>query len=291
MKAKPPFPVKEWVTLLPEGFHSFPLNLSQPLFRELSASGCTSVTPVESPAGWEIARGGDCEPDHVDLFFISSGRFRLETEEGTIFASGGDVLQVISWKDRYLEYAEGGRHIYVRFNNPGRYPLAGRNLAHPSAAVKQVDFFVRLLQEESAGYFDEIEYGKALVRLLHIIFQNELRRDTADERQAEEIVKLRRMINDSRRRNFEVLPIARSMGMSFSKFRTFCLENFGLPPRSVIENIRMARARGLLDLNLMTIDEIAAELGYADRFAFSKAFTRCNQISPGAFRKRYSTGK
>lgn len=49
----------------------------------------------------------------------------------------------------------------------------------------------------------------------------------------------------------------------------------------------MLRARALLSYGDLSIDSIAEELGYADRFSFSKAFLKFNEVTPGEYRRRY----
>lgn len=282
------FPIKNYTTILPDGFQTFPLDMNQPEFRELMASGCSCVTPVNSPVGWEIYRPGAADPEHLDLFFIVSGKFVLETAKGIIPAGPGSVLHIVSWEDRYLKLAEDGRHVYVRFDNPERYPLCRENRVNYSPVAEEVDFYVRTLQQSNPSLPDARSYTASLTRLLHIIFQRELHENIVFDH--ETVTVLQKKLN-TRQGNFEVLPIAKEMGMSISTFRNFCLKNFGKPPRAVLEEVRMTRARGLLDFSLKSIDEIANELGFADRFAFSRAFCRYCGISPAAFRKRYVTGK
>ncbi len=64
------------------------------------------------------------------------------------------------------------------------------------------------------------------------------------------------------------------MGMSHSKLRKFCLENFGKPPHGIIDDARMKRADGLLHYGDIPISRIAEQLGFANVFSFSKAFRK-----------------
>ena len=88
----------------------------------------------------------------------------------------------------------------------------------------------------------------------------------------------------------ELVPLVRA-GMSISTFRKFCLENFGKPPGEVLTEFRMNNARGLLLYRELSIDEIALQLGYADRFTFAKAFTQFHRCTPTAFRQKSNPRK
>lgn len=57
---------------------------------------------------------------------------------------------------------------------------------------------------------------------------------------------------------------------------------------ALVESARRARAEELLRAPGRTLDEIAAELGYGDAAAFSRAFRRWTGSAPGAWRKRGS---
>ena len=48
----------------------------------------------------------------------------------------------------------------------------------------------------------------------------------------------------------------------------------------------MQKAAALLRLGYQTLAEVASEVGYESEAAFSNAFKRWMQISPGAFRRK-----
>ena len=277
------FPVEKNTTFIPEGFKCWSLDLSSPEFQNLVFAGCNSIILVDCPEGWRISRNADSEERHLDLFFIESGCLEICTKNRSISAKPGDILQVVSWDDRYLMETAPGRHIYVRFNNPECYPNFITQGKQSNNVVEQFFHYSKTLLYRDNNLSNDTAYRQSLAQLVHILLQRELQCDsvycTGD------IQKLQHILHDSQRRNFEALPIARQMGMSFSKFRNFCLRNFGKSPRYVIEDALMARARGALTYTPLTIEEIAEQLGFSDRFAFSKAFARHHHTTPAAYRK------
>lgn len=280
------FPVRSNNSYIPDEFQCWSLDLSLPEFRELALISCSCIILVDCPAGWNISRRGDWEERHIDFYFIESGSFTLRTKEQVIHAKAGEVLQIISWDDRYLEQTSTGKHIYVRFNNPEHYPGITSSKCRKCNAIEHLNFYTKTLLQSNINLPYGITYRQLQAQLINIILQKELH--WLSDIDTVEVQKLQQILNDSQRKNFEVLPIAKQMGMSFSKFRNFCLKNYSKSPRQVIEDARMARARGLLNYSALTIDDIAEQLGFSDRFAFSKAFTRHNNLPPVAYRKYFN---
>jgi AraC-like DNA-binding protein len=53
-----------------------------------------------------------------------------------------------------------------------------------------------------------------------------------------------------------------------------------------LETRRIAQARELLLMAVLSVAEVAARVGYANAFYFSRVFSRQTGISPSAFRKQ-----
>lgn len=50
----------------------------------------------------------------------------------------------------------------------------------------------------------------------------------------------------------------------------------------------MGKAREMLELSSLTIDEVAWRIGYEDPGAFRKIFLRVMGLSPGEYRRRFA---
>jgi len=64
-------------------------------------------------------------------------------------------------------------------------------------------------------------------------------------------------------------------------------EHHGITPVEFLIRARMATAHNLLMASDFSIKQIAAQLGYADSFCFSRQFKAREGVSPSAFRKRH----
>jgi transcriptional regulator GlxA family with amidase domain len=64
-------------------------------------------------------------------------------------------------------------------------------------------------------------------------------------------------------------------------------QSFGAPFYKFLLNVRLQQAKHLLVDTVMSIREIADQIGYADQATFTESFTRAMGIPPGRYRRRY----
>ena len=283
MENKNNFPIQQNTTYIPEGFLCFAVDLESKPHPALKFINCNAIIAVESPSGWKIRRSGMSELEHLDLFFVQSGSIRIRTAKEELTARRGQVLAIPSWIDREIVLDLPGNHIYVRFDNPKKHFPISQVTVKNSRNVDTIGFYIKILLE-NPEFPDEALYRSHLVECLIILFQRELF-STSQKSPPEKTQKLLNFLQTANATSLSVKSVCKQFGMSFSAFRRFCLENFGKVPSELINDIRISRARALLSYSNLTIDDIAAQLGYADRFTFTKAFTRLTSQSPAAFRK------
>lgn len=81
--------------------------------------------------------------------------------------------------------------------------------------------------------------------------------------------------------------LARDLGLSYERFRKVFRAATGVAPAAYRIRRRIDRARHLLATSDRPLAAIAAELGYANPFAFSAQFKRLVGESPEAYRRRH----
>ncbi len=84
----------------------------------------------------------------------------------------------------------------------------------------------------------------------------------------------------------DVRRLARDLGFSYERFRKVFRAATGLGPGDYGIRRRMERARTLLMDAGTSVQSVAAELGYANAFAFSAHFRKLVGTSPTAYRRR-----
>lgn len=64
---------------------------------------------------------------------------------------------------------------------------------------------------------------------------------------------------------------------------------FGISPMKYMNNLRIEKAKQLLSLTNLTLEDICEQIGMNNTFYFSSLFKKATGMSPTAFRKTYST--
>lgn len=82
-----------------------------------------------------------------------------------------------------------------------------------------------------------------------------------------------------------VESLASVSGLSRSAFMSRFAEALGLPPMSVLRQLRMRQAATLLEAGTLSIDQIANAVGYSSRSSFFKAFQKVYACEPSEYRR------
>jgi len=162
--------------------------------------------------------------------------------------------------------------------------------------VPRLTQLVHLLGEEAAG--DAMGRDIILERLVEILLIEALRaapttlsepgllRGLADPRIAAALRGLHGAID----RDWTVPQLAEAAGMSRSAFFDRFARTVGLRPMEYLLAWRMAVAKNLLCGRKLSLDEVAAQIGYGSASTFSTAFSRHVGMPPGRFVKLSETG-
>jgi transcriptional regulator GlxA family with amidase domain len=86
---------------------------------------------------------------------------------------------------------------------------------------------------------------------------------------------------------FTVAEFARECGISYEHMSRLFRRYEGMPPSVYLQRLRMAQAAQHLAETDDAVAVIARRAGYADPFAFSKAFKRCLMLAPRDYRRRF----
>lgn len=62
-------------------------------------------------------------------------------------------------------------------------------------------------------------------------------------------------------------------------------------PLGYLQNVRLEAARALLETSLISVDEVASQVGYGNTSSFTRLFRERMGLSPGAYRRRFQIGE
>ena len=87
-----------------------------------------------------------------------------------------------------------------------------------------------------------------------------------------------------------IAEMAGACNLGEGRFRRIFREKTGMNPKTYMEELRMHRAAQRLIHSDIPLGDIARELGYVDRYQFSKAFKKRMGLAPSAYRRAYAPG-
>ena len=91
-------------------------------------------------------------------------------------------------------------------------------------------------------------------------------------------------LNRSYTQNIAIENLANSQNMTREAFSRLFKKELGRPPFDYISNLRMNKARLLLQNTNQSIKSIAQAVGYSDQYNFSRLFKKHYGMSPKAYR-------
>jgi AraC family transcriptional regulator, arabinose operon regulatory protein len=103
------------------------------------------------------------------------------------------------------------------------------------------------------------------------------------------IVATLQIITNDLAAHHETNALARTAGLSESRFLHLFREQLGVPLRHAIRTLRLQQAAVLLAYGDEPVGTIAEDVGFSSIFALSREFRRTYGVSPRAYRERFRT--
>ncbi len=90
--------------------------------------------------------------------------------------------------------------------------------------------------------------------------------------------------------DLSVSELARQARLSERSLQRRFSNSTGLSVNRYVQELRVEKAKGLLELTNLPVNEICWQVGYHDVSAFSRVFKSLSNISPGEYRHRFKLG-
>ena len=132
------------------------------------------------------------------------------------------------------------------------------------------------------GQNGSLELYSLLFSLLQRLPSNTWRNRKLDARV---ITGIRHMENNLRETEISNQTLSNLGGMSVNAWARLFKEQTGYSPRKYLVRMRVEKACNLLHHSDLTIEQIASDCGFSDRYYFTRIFSRTMNVSPGVYRK------
>lgn len=226
------------------------------------------------------------------LLYIAKGKafFYVENERLTV-SEGSCMLYFPGILQKYEYFLKDSPEIYwVHFTGTQAQSMLAKSGflesgAFPAGASPEYIFLFNKIIEE-------LQQKRAGFSRLCALYLEELTalmaRRIAEAGQPlprEEIQKAVEYFNQNYHTDISIQDYAKSCGMSVSWFIRNFKEHIGVTPQKYITEIRISKAKELLDAPSLNIGEVAALTGYQNPLYFSRIFRQSTGVSPLAYKR------
>ncbi len=205
--------------------------------------------------------------------------------EGKTLKLTPDVCALIGPETNYASHLrQPVRHLYIHFL--AALPTSSAPLLHffPSAPIKETlrELRDKLAQDGGLAARDAV-LAHYLVAYALLQIPSKKFRSVSYDRRVEEVIRLLEKNPSSPPDN---AFLAAKVGLHRNSFIRLFRQATGYTPQKYATRLRIERACHLLHDAKLGIKEIAAALGFCDRYHFSRLFRRWRGMGPAEFRRR-----
>ena len=230
-----------------------------------------------------------------ELLYVLEGRCQIKAPTGDYVAQANDLIifrpyQLHQETQLTRTYAIVCLRFPREFLAEYRIPLPETTLLPTVVSLPFGDSFRAILERVVAEYQQRDSYSVAMIAAYLIQFAILLRRalkqnETAVPDTPAPANGLRRLLDQHISSDVSIRDLAQQAHMSESHFSHQVKALIGVAPKTYVRQQRIARARELLHSTAMSVEEIAALLGYDAPTSFFRAFKRVTGLTPGEFRQ------
>lgn len=154
---------------------------------------------------------------------------------------------------------------------------------HPGVTIGLLDICENYLNNlQKSAYFDLPYVFSRALDFLYTIHSYDTKQREEKHELIDEAIEL---LNQYALERVNIREIINKLGLGYENFRKIFKERTGISPLQYMIDYRINTAKSLLIDDKLSINEIAAYLGYNDVFFFSNQFKKYTGYTPNAFRK------
>jgi len=184
-------------------------------------------------------------------------------------------------------------HMFIHFTLGYPFDIISPDIFEFDITPVQQELILSITRQLMSGQviFEQsgsLELYSLLFSLLHQLPSKAWKNRKLDKRILQGI---RHMEHDIRNTEISNKKLAETGGMSVNAYARLFKEQTGYPPRKYLLRMRVEKACNLLHHSDFSIEQIASECGFSDRYYFTRIFTKTMKVAPGTYKKNSISGK
>lgn len=242
-------------------------------YRQLFRQEVHSVSGVEDFFLFILPRGSWC---------YTFGEKKLITQDSLIIQSPYTMIR---------HGKEGGLvRSWVRFNGRGIESLCLQNSIEPGRLYETGNLSEH--EEYLLSLYRELHHPKGFISQNSVnIFTNWLRAVRRDSSRSYQVPDRRLLrAREYMEQNFIHSPVIQDIctycGLSKNSLHRLFVTHYRISPKQYMISLKLSHAKELLATSNLSLECIAEESGFSDRYYFSRCFKSQTGITPGRYRKQ-----
>lgn len=229
------------------------------------------------------------------LLYISEGVCLVDSDGVTVSAKAGDAVIFPPSVPQHYRYPDGVKSTsyFIHFTGELAASLLltegvkDRRVLHIGTSVSLEELFSRLTDEYKMKlpcYEDAcLGYLRTIISIIKrkIIFSG-----TDSTAAVKRIADICRKMHSDTRYDVTVKELAASCHLSESRFSHLFKEIMGKSPMSYLLDLRLNKAKELLEDTELSVLAISEALGFSNQFYFSRQFKKHTALSPTEYRRK-----
>lgn len=234
------------------------------------------------------------------LYIITKGRGSIRADGKEYEAEEGEVLAVFPETEVKTAGSVQNFFYYIRlcFSGVQVRECVQEAGFFEESPLRFVDCMVKLkktvrdmLEPDGADYVEHLEQNCRITKIwIDLIEDHKISKGqiscTAGNDKIMEIQEIAAYMREHMEQNLKVEQIAKRYGMNRSGLTRQFRKVMGCPPQQYLLQVRIEKAKELLQNTEYTVGEVAARVGYRDALAFSHIFKEKCNMGPREYRNR-----
>lgn len=229
------------------------------------------------------------ERDHYDsilLLYIVDGSMTLKCKNNEgVSAEKGEVLLINCYEYHKYYSNSSAQTLWLHFDGANSLELYKAIINAKGQKIKcnlDMEKFLLGIMNDMTSITEETVLSQKIYRILcELISSNE----TKEFYSTNQIEDAKVFMRDNMTSNITVNDIAKFMNMSSSYFYRIFKENTGFTPYDYLQQLRLIKAKELLQQTNHSVEEIAYQTGFNSDSNFIYFFKKETGLSPLKFRK------